>query len=281
MTTSATPRTSPVLDLSGETTPIRSLVRDLWQRRGLIRMLAAKDFHGRYRSASLGVLWSVALPLLQGAVLAVVFTKVVRIDLSRGLSYPVFVVSGTVLWGYTSSSILAGSTVLVDQGQIASKVYFPRLVLPFVPATANFVSFSLSVLVLLPIMIVTDTPFRLSLVVLPLVMALLYVLVVIVGALVAMLHVYFRDTRYIVQATLLVALYATPVIYPFERAMEYRWFLIANPATGPLNLGRWAIFGEGVYVLPSVLSTLAWCVVLALTTLVVYRRRERIAMDRL
>src|SRR3954465_2104874 len=103
---------NPVLELTGETTPLPVLVRDLWSRRSLLPMLAAKDFPSRYRSASLGVLWSVFLPLLQGAVLAAVFTKIVKID--TPYSYPVFGLSGMVTWSYFTQSIYPHSTSFFD-----------------------------------------------------------------------------------------------------------------------------------------------------------------------
>jgi lipopolysaccharide transport system permease protein len=286
MSTTAPPSTT-VLELTGEATPIRALLTDLWARRGLIRMLAVKDFNARYRSAALGVLWSVAIPLLQGIVLSIVFTKLVKISVTNGVSYPVFVLSGTVMWSFFSGSLNNGSTVIVDQGQIAGKVYFPRLILSIAPPLANSVSFVLSVLVLLPVMLIAGVDFRLTLLLFPAAMLLLLVLVILLGSLTSLAHVYFRDVRYIVQATLLVLLYATPVIYPFEKttgpgvAPVYHWLLLANPVTGPLVLARWCVFGRGAYVLPAVATSLAWCAVLTLVTLLAYRRHERVAVDRL
>lgn len=286
MSATAPPATT-VLELTGEATPIRALLTDLWARRGLIRMLAVKDFNARYRSAALGVLWSVAIPLLQGIVLSIVFTKLVKITVTNGVSYPVFVLSGTVMWSFFSGSLNNGSTVIVDQGQIAGKVYFPRLILSIAPPLANSVSFVLSVLVLLPVMLIAGVSFEPTLLLFPAAMALLMILVILLGSLTSLAHVYFRDVRYIVQATLLVLMYATPVIYPIEKATGpgvapiYHWLLLANPVTGPLVLARWCVFGHGAYVLPAVLTSLAWCSVLTLVTLLAYRRHERVAVDRL
>jgi lipopolysaccharide transport system permease protein len=275
----ASPHT--VLELSGESTPIPVLLRDLWKHRGLLPMLAAKDFHARYRSASLGILWSVFLPLLQGAVFAVVFTRVVRIPVARGTSYPVFVISGMVLWSYFTQSVIAGSTSIVDGASIAGKVFFPRLFLPAVPVLANAVSFTISCTTILGLMVVFGVDFSATLLLLPVAMLLIASLAALFAALLTLLHVYFRDVRYMVQAVLLVALYMAPVVYPLAQAKRLENILIANPVTGILQLMRFAIFGEAERIGVSLLVTVAWMVVLAVLTLLAYRRHERVAVDRL
>ncbi len=84
---------SAVLELSGESTPVSDLLRGVARSWRLLPMLAKQDYVARYRSAALGLLWSVFLPLLQGAVLAVVFTHVVRVRTDTP-SYAVFVLAG-------------------------------------------------------------------------------------------------------------------------------------------------------------------------------------------
>jgi lipopolysaccharide transport system permease protein len=269
-----------VLDLTGEATPLARLVGDLWRGRRLLPMLAAKDFHSRYRSASLGVLWSVFLPLVQGAVIAVVFTRVVRV--STGVSYPVFVVSGIVTWSYFSQSLTAGSTAIVDASDMAGKVYFPRLILAGVPALANMVSFAISSAVILILMGLFGVTYQWTLVLLPAAMFLALVLSILISAITMLAHVYFRDVRYIVQATLLVALYATPIIYPLEKAHSLRPLLVfGNPMTGIIQLTRFAVFGKADSLGVAVAVSCAYLVALTLVTLVAYRRHERIAVDRL
>jgi len=268
-----------VLELTGEATAVRDLLADFWRRRSLVPMLAAKEFQARYRSATFGVLWGVALPLLQGAVLAIVFTVVVRIR--TGVSYPVFVIAGQVLWSYFQASVTMGSTSIVDQGGIAGKVYFPRLVLPAVPALSNLVGFLISLAVTLALMGVFGVQFRATLFLLPVVVVFEAVLVVTLSSLLTVAHVYFRDVRYMTQAALLVLFYATPIIYPIEQARRIRLLLLVNPLTGVLQLSRQAIFAKAHDLLPAVLSTIAWIIALSAATVLVYRRHERVACDRL
>ncbi len=269
----------PVLELSGEVTPVRRLVGDLVRNLDLLPMMAMQDYKARYRSAALGIAWSVFLPLIQAGVLAVVFSFVVKIETEQ--PYVVFILSGTTAWSFFNGSLASGSTSIVDQSGIASKLYFPRLILPAVPATANAFSFAISTAVALVVTLAYGLIPGPHLLLLPVAMLVLALLAYFAAASLAVLHVYSRDVRYIVQAGIPILFYATPVIYPPSLVGDYRWLLDLNPATGAVLFFRWTLFGEVEGLGRSLLATFAWLVVLGAVTLRVYRRHERTAVDRL
>ena len=242
-------------------------------------MLARQDFAARYRSAVLGLAWTVALPLLQGIVLAVVFTRVVKVQ--TDVPYVGFVLVGIATWAYVNGSVSTASTAVVDGGALATKVYFPRLVLPAIAPTANLVGYAISMLVGLVVAVVQTREVHPQLLLLPVAMALAYALVLVVSALAALLHVSFRDVRYLVTALLLVAFYATPVIYPLELAGALEPVVLANPVTGVVQMTRWCVFGEAEALGTGLLWTLGWTVLLGALVLRSYGRHERTACDRL
>jgi ABC-type polysaccharide/polyol phosphate export permease len=271
----------PILDVSGEIVPLRELIRGVGAHWRLLPMLARQDYVARYRSAALGLLWSVFLPLLQAAVLAVVFSRVVRVH-SGTPSYAVFVLAGMTAWGYLSTSWSLGATSIVDGAAIASRVYFPRLLLPAVAPTANLIGYAIGSAVLLLVMAAVSAPFHVTLLLLPLAMALAYALVTLLNAVCALLHVYFRDVRYLVSALLMVLFYATPVIYPLTMVHgALRTLVLLNPATGVIQLTRFAVFGSADSLAAALLITGGWIATLAVLTLLAYARHERIAVDRL
>ncbi len=242
-------------------------------------MLARQDFAARYRSAVLGLSWTVALPLVQGLVLAVVFTRVVRVETTA--PYVAFVLVGIASWSYLSGSVSSASTSVVDGGSLATKLYFPRLVLPAVAPTANLVGYAISMAIGVLVAVGQTRELQPTVLLLPVAMALAYALAVLVSALAAVLHVYYRDVRYVVQALLMVAFYATPVIYPLQLAGGLVPFLLANPATGVVQLTRWCVFGEADSLGPALAWTVGSLVVLLLLVLRSYGRHERTACDRL
>jgi ABC-type polysaccharide/polyol phosphate export permease len=124
-----------VLELVGERTPVRGLVKDFWAHRDLLYMLARQDYRSRYRSASLGLVWAIFLPLLQGIVIAIVFTHLT--GGGKTSSFLPYVIGGVTAFGFVSSSLNSASSSIVDNGAIAGRLYFPRLVLPTITPTAN------------------------------------------------------------------------------------------------------------------------------------------------
>lgn len=276
----------PVLDLTGEHTPVRVLLRDLWAHRDLTAMLARQDYRSRYRSASLGLVWAVALPLLQGIVIAVVFSQLTGGGLTK--VYVPYVLGGVTAYGYVSTSLTAASTSIVDNASIAGRIYFPRLVLPTVAPTANLPGVGISLALALVVSLIAGGRPGWWLLLSPAAVALAWLLVVAAGSLLAMVHVYSRDVRYIVQAGMLVLFYGTPVIYFLQpvdgiRALPERLvpFVLANPVTGVVQLVRRCLTGQAAYLGTAVAVTAGWVVVLLALTVVSYSRRERVACDRL
>jgi ABC-type polysaccharide/polyol phosphate export permease len=272
------PDPRPTIDLHGERTSVTALVGQVWRARSLLVILARKEFHVRYRRASFGMLWALALPLLQSAVLAVIFSRVVRIGFTD--HYPVFVLTGMVAWTYFSATLSGGATAIVDGTDLSSRVYFPRAVMPLAQCLTNVYA-----LVITIVIVVMACPFlgvdlgvRIALVVPA---AALLVLVAIGFSLVASaLHVYFRDVRYLVSAAILLWFYVSPIIYPPQAAPRtLRMIIDANPLTGVLDLFRVATVGmPGSIAVPVVIS-MAWTLALLVGGTILHSRFDRVFAD--
>ena len=136
-----------VLSIGPDPEAWRPWLADLRAHVPVLGMLARKDFQTRYKRASLGVLWVVALPVLQAVVLAVVFSRVGRFQVVG--SYTTFVMGGIFAWAYLSGTVQAATTAIVDGASLADKVWFPRAILVLVPVLANGVGLLVSLGLLL------------------------------------------------------------------------------------------------------------------------------------
>lgn len=276
----ASPSRAPAgFELDGSATGMGPLLRDIWRARDLLVTLARKDFFVRYRRTSFGMLWAVGLPLVQAAVLAVVFTKIVRID--TGGNYGIYVFSGMLPWTLLSGTVSVGSTAIVDGSALATKIYFPRALLPLVVLGANLYGFLPGIAVLLVGTATIGEGIGTDVVLLVPATVLMVLFVASLTLLFSGLHVYFRDLRFVVQAGLLAWFYGTPVIYPLDEAVgTLRTILLLNPATGMVTLFRAAVSDTGTSGIgPALASTAAWTVALTVAALVLHSRRDRNFVD--
>jgi lipopolysaccharide transport system permease protein len=268
----------PVLDVTGSSVSLRSLVAGVWSSRDLIATMARREFFAKYRRASLGVVWAVILPLLQAVVLAVVFTRVGRVNLP-GNPF-VFVFSGMAAWSFFTVAFGAGSTAIVDNAILASQVYFPRISLPLIQVITSVYLAVVNIVIVLIAAYATGATAGWRVFYLVPAFVLMMVLTAVASALFAALHVYFRDVRYIVQASLIFLLYLTPVVYPLTEAPHaLRIVADINPMTGVIELYREATVGADPHWLLTVGISGIWIVVLSIGVSLLYCRFERVLAD--
>jgi lipopolysaccharide transport system permease protein len=249
----------------------------VWDHRAVLWILARKDFQVRYKRATLGVLWAVAVPILQGVVLTVVFSRFVPVE--GEVSYAAYVLSGVVAWGYFSPTIASAVTAIVDGADLTDKIWFPRALLPLVACVSSLVGLGVSIAVL-----VVATPLvggSLEPRVLLLVPAtlLLFGLTAALSLVLAALQVYFRDVRFMVAAALLVGLYCTPILYQRAAVGGLGPWLDLNPLTGVVGLFHLAIVGGGEPLGRAVAVSVVTFLVLSVVALEVHRRHDRLFVD--
>lgn len=252
---------------------------DVWSHREVFAILARKEFQTRYKRASLGIVWAVAVPVLQGAVMALVFSRLAR---GRGGDdYAAYVMSGILAWSYFSMT--AGSTVtsIVEGSGLTDKVWFPRILLAGVPAAANLVGLGVSMVVLVAAVPVLGADLTPRLLLLVPGCALLVAFTTSLGLVLSALHVYFRDTKFIVQAALMVWIWLTPIVYRKSLLGAAAGWLDLNPMTGIVALFHRAVAPDGDPWVRSVVAAVGVTVVLTVVGLAAQRRYDRLFVDKL
>jgi ABC-type polysaccharide/polyol phosphate export permease len=259
--------------------PRRAWLVDLWAHREVLDMLARKDFQTRYKRATFGLAWAVAVPVLQAAIMAVVFTKIVRVG--TGSHFAVYVMSGVVAYSYFSTVVMSATTAIVDASGLTDKVWFPRALLVIVPSLSNLVGLAVTIAALVVAGLFFGVqPGARTLLVVP-AAGLLIGLSLAVGLVLGALEVYFRDVKFLVQAALLVWIYLTPVLYPQRLLHHLAPWLDLNPLTGVVTLFHMATVGSGgPWVRPVLLAVTITIVLLAIGA-EVQRHHDRLFVDQL
>jgi len=268
---------APVLDLAPGSESPTEWLKSLWGHRGVIWVLSRKDFQARYKRASLGVLWAVAVPLVQATVMIFVFSHFVHTG--RGFSYPAYVLSGILAWSYFSIALQGGSTAIVDNTAVTDKLWFPRAILSLVPCLSNLVGLGISMVILVIAVPILGAHLDAHLLLLVPACLLLLLFTVALAMVVSALHVYYRDVRFIVSAALLVWLYATPILYPKAKVGSLGKWLDLNPMTGIVSLFHLAVIGRDESWLPALAVSLVVTGALLIVAMEVHRRHDRLFVD--
>jgi len=233
-------------------------IHELWTYRDLLFFLTWREISVRYKQTFLGVAWAVIQPLLTIVVFTVFLGKLAKMP-SDGVPYPVFSFLGLLPWTYFANAATRSSTSLVSNGNLLSKVYFPRLLIPLSGTLSALVDFVVALALLVGLMLWYGIVPALSgwwLVPLSLLTA---IAAIGVGMALAAINVRYRDVAHAVPFLLQLWMYATPIVYPSSLVPE-RWRLVfaVNPLTGIIEgyraamLGRpmpWAALGVSVGII--------------------------------
>src|ERR1044071_9529882 len=119
----------PTVDISPARAAFSVDFTELWQYRELLFLLAWRDATVRYKQSVVGIGWALIQPLLMLLIFSVVSGRFPGLP-SDGVPYPVFSLCAPMPWNYFSRSVADSSNSLVGSGNLLSKVYFPRLILP-------------------------------------------------------------------------------------------------------------------------------------------------------
>lgn len=268
----------PVLELGPAPVSRKAWLSDLWAHAEVLGVLAKKDFQTRYKRASFGLIWAVVVPFLQAVVMAVVFTRVVRVG--SGRHFAIYVMAGIIAYSYFGTVLSLGSTAIVEGATLTDKVWFPRVLLVIVPALSNLVGLAVTLVVLIAAMPVLGVSIKLRVLTLLPACLLLIAFATSLAMVLSALHVYFRDVRFIVQAALMLWMYVTPILYPKHLLGSLSGLADANPLTGVVALFHMATVGEANWQRP-VLVTVAVTVVLVLAGVETQRRYDRMFVDQL
>jgi lipopolysaccharide transport system permease protein len=247
-----------------------STYSDVIRYRELFGSLWRRDLEAKYKGTVLGVLWSLANPLLLMGIYLVVFSLLWQVI---DQAYPgLFLLTGLVLWVFFANSVQAASKSLLEAAALIRKTRFPRQLVPLSSVATNLVAFVVmffAVFVLnfafLPRVRTTEW------VAIPLA-ALFVLLVAGVSLAIACATVVFRDVEHLVSALLLPLFFLTPILYTMENlpgaAADYDWLadilrwvnFLAPPVNAirdPLFFGEWPAVGDVVYLCVAAVAALA------------------------
>jgi lipopolysaccharide transport system permease protein len=252
---------------------------EVWAYRELLYFFVWRDIKVRYKQTAIGAAWAVLQPLLTMLVFTLFFGKLAKIP-TQGLPGPVFFYCALLPWTYFASALQNATNVVVEQQRVITKIYFPRLVLPFSAVLSGLVDFAISFVMLLALMAYYHIAPTRSILLLPLFLLLSVATALAVGLWLAALNALYRDVRYVVPFLLQFWMFASPVAYPSTLVPErWRWLYGLNPMAGVIEGFRWSLTGHGLPPGPLLGASTAVVAVFLFGGLAYYRAMEGTIAD--
>jgi len=254
---------------------------DLWLYRELFQILAWRDLAVRYKQTVIGIAWALIRPLLLMLIFTLLFGRIAKLPSDGTTPYALMVFAAMLPWQFFSGALTESSNSLIQNTNLISKIYFPRLIIPAAAVITSLVDLLISFVLMLGMMAFYNYWPDWHILLLPLVIALAFALAIGLGLWLCALNVEYRDFRHIVPFIVQVGLYVSPVGFSSSVVPEqWRLFYSLNPMVGVIDGFRWSVLkGEVQLYLPGLLFSIGLTLVLCYTGIAYFRKMERTFAD--
>jgi ABC-type polysaccharide/polyol phosphate export permease len=229
---------------------------------------------------SLGMFWSLLNPLVLVGVYSFVFSKIFRNNTIE--HFPLYLLIGIICYNYFNLAWTAATYSLTGNAGLVKRINIPREAIPVSSVLANAIHFILQFALVLAFTVWLGIPIGFSWLWLPFIVILLILSVLGLSLLTSALDVYFRDTRYLVESTVLVLFWLTPIFYTEKMIpQEYRGFYLLNPVTDAAIAMRQIIIEHRTPDLSTLVYAIATSCVLLILGLAVFEQTKSRFADHL
>jgi lipopolysaccharide transport system permease protein len=240
--------------------------RELWQYRELFYFFAWRDIKVKYKQTFLGITWALLQPLAMMLLFTFIFSRTLKLNFAVDIPYPLFVLSGIILWNLFNSAVSHAGESMIQNAAIIKKIYFPRLIIPCSAILISLFDFIMAFVIFIVICFYYQSLQWTALFYFPAAILLCLLAAFGMGSLLSAMNVKYRDFRYALPFILQVLFFATQVIYPINivQNLKLKYLLALNPVNGAIELFRTPITGiapDTTIVLISSITALLLCFV--------------------
>ena len=194
-----------------------SIREEMWKTRGILFNFAVSDLKIRYRNSILGVLWSFVEPLLLLAVLFVVFSTMFKFEIPN---FPIYLLLGIVCYRFFLNGTSLALSSLTNRSATITQIYFPRSIPGLSAGITSAIMLVFELMVLGIFMAVFQFTPPITILLLPLILALEFILVLGIALPLSVLNVKFKDTEFIWGVVISAGFFLTPIFYQFDMLPE-------------------------------------------------------------
>jgi len=259
----------------------RQYWKDIWAYRELFYFLAWRDILVRYKQTTIGIAWAVIRTFLTVVISAIIFGRAAKLPSVGDVPYTLLVFFGVLPWNFFSAALTDASASVLSNGNLISKVYFPRLIVPASAIIAGLVDFAISLALLAVFMIYYRFMPDWRIIFLPLFLTLAFATAMGAGLWLAALTVKYRDFRFITPFIVQFGFYISGVTFSSKVIPDnIRLLYSLNPLVGVIDGFRWCMTrGQSPMYMPGLVISIALTSLLLWSGIRYFRATEKTFAD--
>lgn len=194
---------------------MKKYITNFMKYKFLLTELVKKDIKLKYRRSKLGILWTLLEPILTTIVLTLVFGTI-RSKGGDDPTFPVYILTGRLLFQFFSQSTKAAARSIRSHHSMMRKVYVPKYMYPLGSVLSNFVTFLISLIVLVGACIIYKINITANIVLAIVPLVTLFLMTFGTGMILATAQVFFRDVEYLWGVVTTLIMYCSGIFYKLE-----------------------------------------------------------------
>jgi lipopolysaccharide transport system permease protein len=197
-----------------------------------------RELKVRYAGSLLGLAWTVVYPLALLLVSTMMFAWFLRVP-TQGIPPALFLYCGLTPWLFSNNAIQSSAFALFANLQLVKNASFPREILPLATLFVGAVDFAVSSLLLAGMVLYYRLPVGITLVLVPVLVVIQFMLTLALSLFVSASLVFFRDIRFLVPIAMQLLMYLSPVFYPIDLVPKRgRFWYLLNPFAALIDAYR-------------------------------------------
>ncbi|MDC0193737.1 ABC transporter permease [Candidatus Nitrosopelagicus sp.] len=191
---------------------------EMWKFKGILFNFAVSDLKIRYKNSVLGIIWSLVEPLLMLGVLFFVFSTMFKFEIEN---FPIYLLLGIICYNFFKNGTTFALNSLTNRSSLMTQIYFPRAIPGLSSGVTAAIMLLLELVVLGIFMVALEYTPPITILVLPLILALEFLLVLGMALPLSVLNVKFKDTEFIWMVVVHAGFFLTPIFYQFDMLPDY------------------------------------------------------------
>lgn len=243
-----------------------------------LKQMVSREIKRKYARSYLGIVWSVLNPLLTMAVMSMIFSTIFKRSIEN---FPIYYLTGTILWGFFSQSTTAAMTGLVDNKSLLLKVKLSKQTFILSRVLTALANLGYTMVAYILMLIVFRVKLSFTMLLFPLVIIFLLLFSMGVSYILSIAYVFFGDIKYLYSVILTIWMYMSAIFYPVDNVTPVMQRIIsANPVYSYIQFARECVMYQKVPDASVWLKMIGWGTGMFVVGYCIFRRKENSVMQK-